>query len=385
MSRQSILLAVGLTLLLSLTLAWFFLTSPWLTWQLLPDAPIKVVVDTSEGAAKILADSLLAGASEVSVHQGSALDRLKYVALKLNPFNFAPGVTQWPSLGAVAWANLRQAGHRMIFERVPLYPDVIAAAEPNAIFASEPLTLIGKSHQGKVRFRVAASLAADTRNPWRPRAEPSAGVTLDITVPGNLFLALPMSLRVGWNDLLWRRLHLTAIRPDIASYISQFKTVHINLTSAEVTLGVRGAPDAFTETIKTWWQDNERNGRPTQRSFRLPDGTLGRELVPGEPRPLFMPVDSSCQADGEAEDDFWLCQKGNQAILSSAEAKARLTDIASTDTWRVAVAPRQIQNEGSINICEANGPVSVPLWCRFSGLTLEGGGGIAAGAVTIAD
>ncbi len=370
-----ITLTISTALLGFLILTWFFLSSPWLTWQLLPEAPLKIIADTRDPMAERAASMLATLTPTASVYTGSALDRVIYVLRRLMTIDQSSNSQEpkQPIFTKAAWLQISLSMQKIILGRVPLDPILIAEAQPGILLNSEQkLTLLGLTNQNRLRIRVAADFDSNTQSQNMIFLPPSSSGLLRVTLPGQLFSILPKNLHDFWNSLLQQELNLTAIKPDIVSHLSKYNAVHLTFSVDGIILGTRDNPDDFSNTIANWFEDNDRYLRPLSRSFKLSDGTFGRELIPGEPRPAFIYVDGSCQTAGVAPADYWLCRNGEQAVLASSEEIARNTTIPSDDNWMISVSPTQLQNTDSGKYCPSTQAGGISAWCDFSSIVLKG-------------
>jgi hypothetical protein len=162
-----------------------------------------------------------------------------------------------------------------------------------------------------------------------------------LAVPGSALGNLPPEILREWNALLHSRLNFIHTAPDILAAASGQELVSLYLGEKGASLGVRGAPNAFLTATNKAIVAEEAYRRPEPRAFRLPDGTIGRELVPGEERETTAPQEGSCAETGIG---VVVCRSGNAAAIGSGQDLA-LNSLKSAP-WHILVGENYLKAAG---------------------------------------
>ncbi len=212
---------------------------------------------------------------------------------------------------------------------MPARPFFIASADAGVIpFLDNSLTIIGTAKGDDVQLVTAEqTIDLHTTDLAAPPLPKDIG-ELKLALPSHVLDTIPDALNRLWNNALLDQLGFTNTQPDIMGHLAQYDSLAIGLTQNDVTITLTGNQELFTSTAKAWLQAEEAYTRQRQRAFRLPDGTLGYEQVPGEIREVFLnSVDENCRHEAYPHladmNHFWLCTKDNQVVLSSKYTTAR--------------------------------------------------------------
>lgn len=241
------------------------------------------------------------------------------------------------SLGQAA----RQTARRLLSSTLSARPFLIASADAGTIpFLDNSLIVIGTAKGNDVQLITAEQTINFHTTDLIAPPLPKDADELKLALPSHVLATIPDALNRIWNNALLDRLGFTNTQPDIMNHLAQYDSLVIQLTKNDVTIALAGNQELFTSTVKIWLQAEEAYTRQRQRVFRLPDGTLGYEQVPGEIREVFSnSVDANCRHEAyprlaDAADtgrpvrgpdmkNFWLCAKDNQVVLSSNYATAQ--------------------------------------------------------------
>lgn len=257
------------------------------------------------------------------------------------PADIVPG-----SLGQAA----RRTAHRLLSSTLPAKPFLIASADASVIpFLDNPLTIIGTARGNDVQLAAAEqTINLHTEDLAAPPLPKDAG-ELKLALSSHALDAIPGALNLLWNNVLLDRLGFTNTHPDIMDHLARYDSLAIQLTQNDIAIIITGNQELFTSTVKTWLQAEEAYTRQRQRAFRLPDGTLGYEQIPGEIREVFLnSVDENCRHEAARERNmkhFWLCAKDNQVVLSSnyATAQAAMQEpLLAPGNWYVTLGAQHL-------------------------------------------
>jgi len=255
----------------------------------------------------------------------------------------------------IVHASLRQAARqtarRLLSSALPARPLLIASADAGVIpFLDNSLTVIGTAKGNDVQLvTTEQTINFHTTDLVAPPL-PKDADELKLALPSHVLATIPDALNRMWNNALLDRFGFTNTQPDIMDHLAQYDSLAIQLTKNDVTIALVGHQELFISTAKTWLQAEEAYTRQRQRAFRLPDGTLGYEQVPGEIREVFSnSVDANCRHEAYPlpadMKHFWLCAKDNQVVLSSnyATAQAAIQEpLPAPGNWYVTLGAQHL-------------------------------------------
>lgn len=211
--------------------------------------------------------------------------------------------------------------------RWPLNPVLLAEikaetlpALPTGIFS------IGTSYGNHVRLLTAQGAAETFVTSSSTLSLPHVDASgLTISLPSEILKELPVSLQEYWAQQLHTKLAFNATKPDIFKEARRFRQIGLYIHNEEAAIATSGNSTLFEQLARTWAQDEERQGRLERQPFRLPDGTLGYERIPGKPDQVFeMTNKGGCFAPLAGKTALWICKEGDRATLATSEKTARL-------------------------------------------------------------
>lgn len=196
---------------------------------------------------------------------------------------------------------------------------------PLALLESQGVTAIARRTHREITITVQP---AGTIFPERATTSQAAPDAIALVVPGSILKQLPRSLVLAWNSLLRQKFGFIKTKPDIMEELSDYSTVLLGVQGKTVTVGVADAQaiTTFASTVQRWSEDEDRYNRPVKRAFRLPDGSLGYELVPGPSRLVFQPdsVAAACLEPIAGRATVTLCHHDNRLVVATAREQAQL-------------------------------------------------------------
>lgn len=393
--------ALALIVIITILLALLSIhLSLWFLWELLPPdgAAIQLAVNQRHPAASTLTDQLAA------TQLAPALKPLKnarrfalsqthnsttVIAVSDKPFLFRSQRALSEQLKATGFHTQRlgllviaqkssstestlivptkigQAAHqttrRLFSSTLPSTPFLIAELDAGTTpFFDNALTILGTAKGRDVKLIAAEQTINFHSLPHTTPPLPNNVDELSMTLPSHILATLPDSLHHNWNSALIQRLSFFNTRPDIIAHLARYNSpVIIKLNNSHATIAVAGSNEQFTSAIHSWFQNEEAYSRQRQQAFRLPDGTLGYELAPGEIREVFTNlVDSNCRqeswprlagaggpAHNQAMQHLWLCTKGNQIAFGSdqsATKEATQDDFSAASTWNISLGAQYL-------------------------------------------
>jgi len=265
--------------------------------------------------------------------------------------------------------SLKQALYTVTIGRAPIQPVLIAGAPDRSINTIEgQIIAIATVTSAEVRIGIGPTVnAASNQLRAEHVTENHNDQQLVIAIPSFVLNTLPSSQYNGWNMLLQQQLGFSSTSPDILGYISQFDTTHIIIDKEDIALSVTGAVDAFAATINEWAQEDERHHRPQEQSFILPDGSIGRETIPGAPQPVLTPPKDGCRSPINDNTHIWLCQSDQRATISTTQNFATsIPQIA--EEWQVAFSPSRLGE----SFCKTPEGIAAAVLCQATYLQASG-------------
>lgn len=225
----------------------------------------------------------------------------------------------WPPLTTV----LQRMGKSLIISPEPVLPSIIASVETEKVLVVSGTYVVG------ARYRDTLHSLIRTRKENSPTPEieahpPIFDKGLLIETPAEHLRRVPVQAVDIWEKALRAKLGFTLTEPKIMEELLRFDTIGLYLNEKEGGIVSAGAASTFEGIIRSWIEEEERRARPQTRVFRLPDGTLGSEKVPGNPEPVFSPERrNDCYEPLAGKTTLWLCNNGKRIALASNEAVAR--------------------------------------------------------------
>lgn len=324
--------------------------SPWFVWSLLPeDSSIAIAMATRQQGFSSVADALapylpadalgelLPAASHIAYGR-SEEGRVLVILPRLGAQRLLRGhlsATGWHTqrLGLIvrAWdadqprTSVLQALQRSlthtVLPRLTLYPLLIARADAGSFpTLTTDTNIIGvwrNSHLlvgvtfGQRDFPSHLSASA-------PIQQPIDVGQLAVGGPGQIVGALTPATRTQWNGWLADALAFEHTRPDVLGYLRNQRWIVLSVDSDHIAVGAR-APDGFAGSVRAWVAEEDRYNRLTRRAFRLPDGTIGYEEVPGEHRDVFgtQPDAQGCVTTAQRTKQLWMCSNEQLAVVAT--------------------------------------------------------------------
>lgn len=333
--RRWIGLSIGMVFVIGVVAV--FISSPWLSWHLL-GGETKVII-TDETVSSKLAQQpemreLLRRPDHVIFVDG-IIQRIEY------------NIRHW------SWSKSWAALKTIALSPVPIQPALIAQFR----VANESVFMTGVRDNNALNLVTSSSLDQLGQAPFiisinNDELSQSSDV-IKIDVPGVALDFLPMNVRNEWNKKLLAVLHFNNTKPDIMGELDKHGQVIIRIDGDGAAIGIEGTDEekaSFTKKIRSWLQDEERYGRPVRRAFKLPDGTLGYELVPGEVKPVLQTDgDGKCLTPLDDKSALWVC--GGIAGTSHQVTQNMVRQL----DWQVQLKGKSIDYLSGINMILAGG------------------------------
>jgi hypothetical protein len=147
---------------------------------------------------------------------------------------------------------------------------------------------------------------------------------LSLNLSGTTIQSMINQFNAQWDDVIQSKLGLSKTKPPITALLAAQQTVSLTLSGAEASIAIIGDPTALKTTLSNWLSNEEAFSRPQKSAFKLPDGTIGYELVKGELQTVLSdPDQEGCQAPITASVTLWLCQNSQGISLGTGHSLAQ--------------------------------------------------------------
>ena len=238
-----------------------------------------------------------------------------------------------PSIAAAA----RKSVQTFFSRDLPHSPAIIASARTQddakaLILAPE------RNRRNRVQGAIAPSVDEIDLNSAASLPLPTGEHELTLTLPREQIKALPEDLINQVRQRVYAQFHFTHTSPAIFDLPADTVALAVQLGDG-LSLTLKGDTNALTHRLQGWFRQEERYLRPQQQAFRLPDGGIGYELVPGQARDIL----KSTQDPGCFKTDYsptvYMCRSGDQVAVSSEQSAAQAaaaTEIKAHD-WSISM------------------------------------------------
>ena len=200
---------------------------------------------------------------------------------------------------------------------------------------------------------------------------------LQVSIESGILRNIPSDIHASWNRFISQKINFVNSKPDFMAHFRTAKKIEIKDSSAGFSLAYSG-PDAelFLQEAEVWIQNEERHNRPSRQGFKTPDGTLGYEIVPGDPEPVVESWSDNCQAPISGRSTLWLCRQGDKAVLGTSMEVARqalASESLASDVYLVGLSQTALAIFKEGNACEQNEPsILLRTLCLSSRVYIQG-------------
>lgn len=287
----------------------------------------------------------------------------------------------WPEQSSPSWPSSRLGYASSFFKNMWRTRTLVPAAVLNV---RGGVTALATARQTSFRIYVSDTLT-DIRK-YNPRSA-SLQDTYDlyVSIPGHVLSVIPPEIKGRWNKDLAEALGLKHNPPDLLGYLSQYEDIVIVQRGEHTAVGVSGATDTYSAAVISWLESENSYNHPVKKGFRLPDGTLGYEWVPGAKEEVFGEWRDGCRAPAAGKSSAWLCLKplasgqdrpgeqGSFAVLASSEELARSTAVLS-GAWGIRMAPAWLNRHVAAEMCQNGASPLIKQLCRLQAISASGYG-----------
>lgn len=341
--------------------------SLWFLWEALPDGYVRLAVKREHVAADAISSSIIPHiAPELSSYindtrafaVSNTQGEITFIAIPKNPLNVATQRKIARELNRGGW-HVGRIGLAVVASDTT--PDQPSAAKliwnvSRRIITpgtQAPLALLEANKAGIPWYqeRLAARIMAQrneitiitapdiqTALSLTPGAAawPQQNEGIVLTLPGRFLGSLPGNLLPEWNRAMMKQLGFKNTEPHLLNNAAEHTLVTIESGEAWTAIAVNGNPTSFINRATEAIAAEESFHRLERRAFRLPDDTIGFELIPGTIQPPPDPENGSCQETI----GLWLCREQNQAALATSQKAAE--NAAHQTTWRVRLSSQYV-------------------------------------------
>jgi len=241
-----------------------------------------------------------------------------------------------------------QAIAKLTSRQYPSQPNVIANIKANTWpLLSHDTALIGiiTNRNRELKTIIAPRLSDIPPFSISGPPLPNQEDFLSFSLPGATIQSVSTQLANDWNRLLHQRLGFINTKPPLVDFLGKVQTSSLAITDEQTSLAIIGDPSYLNSAWEHWLQDEEAYSRPQRKAFRLPDRTLGYELVKGDSQPVLAQPDSSgCRRPINETIKLWLCQNNQGlAVGTNRDTTLHALDSITTTAQQVSIGNHYLQ------------------------------------------
>jgi hypothetical protein len=157
--------------------------------------------------------------------------------------------------------------------------------------------------------------------PSIPFSEASTPADLEVSIYSGLLDTIDTPFFHQWEEKMWQSLHLEKTRPNLTGLLGDQASLYVATRGADTVLRVTDTSSAAALSIMSGWINKEdAYFRPQKRVFKLPDGSIGYEVIPGNIKDIMsVPDADNCRKGVLKEVSLWVCLKGDSAAISTTK------------------------------------------------------------------
>ncbi len=353
-------LYVLIPLLVVVVIALWIHLSTWFLWSLLPESDIKIALNYTQPGTAMISDLLLLsplhGELQPVINQARRIaylqnnDASAIAVIPSNPFLFSERSRVKQQLIANNWQTssygliiigkkgptpvnslpviLRETYRKLYSRQFPYQPAVIAVNKSDAlspgIILDAALIGVATNRGQEIKFAFAQTLSDLPVFSITSPPLPAGDDYLSLNLSGTNIQSIVAQFNLKWDDLLSTKLGLIKTKPALTALLASQQTVSLTISGSNISIAMIGEPNTLKNTISHWLSNEEAFSRPQKNAFKLPDGTLGYELVKG---PLLSvlsePDQTGCQAPASPNVKLWLCQSSQGVSFGTSQSSAQ--------------------------------------------------------------
>lgn len=317
--------------------------STWFLWSLIPDGSLKLAVNYTRAGTSITSDllpltplqaELQPFTSQVRRFAYVQKDRSAVIALiPRNPALFRErraikqnllannwrisnlglviiGTKGESSLNSVTSAVSRT--YRKLYSRqYPYRPAIVAVIRSGDISPALPdMAFIGVATNNGQELKIVSAATLAELPDFSITSPPlPANDFLSFNLSGPTLQLISSQFDSQLDKVLTAKLGLTRTNPKIMALLAAQQTASLALSGQDASIAMMGDPASLRASVAAWLSNEEAYSRPQKSAFKLPDGTLGYELIKGPLQTVLSPPDAEgCEAPSTPTVNLWLCR-----------------------------------------------------------------------------
>lgn len=237
--------------------------------------------------------------------------------------------------------------------QAPFHPlTVVSLTKDTYGWVDQPMEVIAQYSGRQIHTQIALKDNSTQKINWSEQRQPQEK-SEEINDKG-LFLALPPMMLSSIPKIIGEKLtnNLAAalsLKQDslnrLLNTFSTAKQVIISLKDGRAVIGVIGQKEEFISYAQDRVKEAEALYYPQKKAFRLPDGTLGYELVPGKPEISWVQTGDGCAYMNGEKTTWWICRQG-EVVLVGLEKNMVQQALKRIDQeyWQVAIQREELSN-----------------------------------------
>ncbi len=145
---------------------------------------------------------------------------------------------------------------------------------------------------------------------------------LKFALSSTLLARIPNELQSASLQKIARDVHVTRKQADLTKLIKESLFIAGQSNASGTGIAMMGDTVKLASSLQKIVVEEEGYYHPERRAFRLPDGSIGFELRPGEPTAAWTQVNGSCGRYNGLEHQWWVCNNNSIASLGTSQEMA---------------------------------------------------------------
>ncbi len=231
----------------------------------------------------------------------------------------------------------------------PISPLGIAQVSQNSLpYIDRAYAAIAYWKRGRINIDAALGSREIAKIEQGVISEESDNNKLDIAIQSGVLQFAPTEIIIQWEQQAAALFGFKNTTPAILRDLVSQDRIAITQGEKEggefIAISVDGKPEDAYAKIESWLLAEAAYDTPIKKAFRLPDGTLGYEYVPGGIEDESVRGARGCHSVLQHEKTLWVCITDTRTMLTT-DKDIVPTPIQSEGGWRLALP---IENFGTI-------------------------------------
>ncbi len=234
------------------------------------------------------------------------------------------------------WRNL--ATHNWLFR-----PLAIVEIKPSYLSLLDDYYQLQAYPAGKNTINIAIKRGrknADDRSATRSE-EPAETTMSQLAVrgaPSSVIDRLPANILNAWEEKISQSFNIGGGSMSFASLLREQEGFGLSVEQGGMAVSITGEPERFKSALAAQIKEEVSFNNPVRKAFRLPDGTLGYEYVPGDGNAIWREEGGGCYSNNDLGSSLWLCQANNQAALAQDhQAAVAMLNMQPPPGWQIVI------------------------------------------------